>query len=91
MSAKAACVMSSADDLKKTLKADFDTVLALTCEAGSRVAVRVFGAETVNPVVTVGTGYLDSVRGPMVLDVSSGEEYPLEEASRRHALILGPF
>lgn len=91
MSAKAACMMSSAEDLKKTMKCDYDTILALTCEAGSKVAFRVFGAGCVNPLVTVGTGYLDSIRGPMVFDADSGKECTLEEASNRYALIIGPF
>ncbi len=87
-SAKASCIMSSVEDCKGPASDSCDVVLALTCDIGSRVAGEAFCRPCLNPVVTLGTGFLDSDRVPVL----KGEpEKPLAALSEENGLPFGPF
>ncbi len=87
-SAKAACVMSSVIDATCSASQSCDVVLALTCDVGSRVAGEAFRRPCLNPIVTLGTGFLDASRTPVL----KGEpEKPLQALSDENSLPAGPF
>ena len=54
----------------ESLEEGADVILALTCDVGSELASEVFGLEAVNPVDTVGPGYLDRNGVPVLRDGS---------------------
>ncbi len=87
-SAKASCIMSSVKECRGPASESCDVVLALTCDIGSRVAGEAFGRPCLNPVVTLGTGFLDADRVPVL----RGEpEKTLGTLSEENRLPTGPF
>ncbi len=87
-SAKASCVMSSVTACRGPASDSCEVVLALTCDMGSRVAGEAFGRPCLNPVVTLGTGFLDADRTPVL---GGGPEKSLAALSEENSLPLGPF
>lgn len=69
LSTSAGCIMSKLTDKwdSKELE-DCDLILALTCDVGSICAEAVFQKECYNPIETLGPGYLDENRVPMLAD-----------------------
>ena len=86
-SAKASCIASSVRDNGGKLSDACDTVLVLACDSACELAGKVFGKPCVNPVVTIGTGYLAEDGEP----VSAGSGKTLESLSEEKGLPAGPF
>ena len=86
-SAKASCIAPSVRENGGKQSESCDTVLVLACDSACEVAGRVFGKPCVNPVVTIGTGYLTEEGEP----VSAGSGKTLESLSGEKGLPAGPF
>ena len=71
ISVPAACIMAKvrvvSDD---PVAARCDAIVTLVCSVGSDCAEACFGRETINPVDTLGTGYLDDNGVPTLADGS---------------------
>lgn len=65
-SSGACCLMGHAERMADG-RDGYDLVLALCCEAGARNAAEATGCEVLNPIETVGPGYLGSDGVPRVL------------------------
>ena len=87
-SAKAACIASSARENGGKQSGSCDIVLVLACDAARRVAERTFSKPCVNPVVTIGPGYLSEDGVPVSV---GGPERTLETVSAEEGLPAGPF
>ena len=74
LSTSASCLMSKvrAKDCEEIQSSD--VILALTCDMGSRNAAAVFGKDVINPIVTLGYGYLDEDGRPFLSDGSQPSE-----------------
>lgn len=70
LSVGASCMESKIVPHAESLEEGADVILALTCDVGSELASEVFGLEAVNPVDTVGPGYLDRNGVPVLRDGS---------------------
>ena len=69
LSTSAGCMMSKLNDKwdSKELE-DCDLILTLTCDVGSACAEMAFCKDCLNPIETLGPGYLDENRVPMLAD-----------------------
>ena len=65
-----------------------DTVLVLACDAACRVAERVFSKPCINPVITLGPGYLSEDGVPVSVGDAEGT---LEDITKEKGLPAGPF
>lgn len=92
VSSPACCLMSRSRAMAEGA-GDCDLVLALCCSAGARNAAEAAGREVLNPVETIGPGYLDDDGRPRVLFLMGegvpGE--PLDDVAGRRGLPLGPY
>ena len=69
VSTSAACLEKKVIDKKaEMLAGDPDIVLSMTCCAGDSNAKKVFGIETINPIVTHGFGILAEDGTPVLMD-----------------------
>ncbi len=72
----ASCIMSKLERVAdEVFSKDPDVVLSLTCDAGAACAASVFGRDTVNPVDTLGYGYLSQDGVPVLLSDLSGKRF----------------
>ena len=83
----ASCIMSK---VSGRLSGDFDVILSLTCDIGSRCVREGYGTDVINPLVTLGTGFLDAEDRPMV-DDDAGTYRPYVEAASSRGLSVGPY
>lgn len=73
----ASCVMSKLDRVAGSVDAAGpDVVLSLTCDAGAACAAAAFGREVLNPVDTLGYGYLSADGVPVLLSDDPGRRFP---------------
>ncbi|MDR1955047.1 MAG: hypothetical protein LBP82_03755 [Candidatus Methanoplasma sp.] len=49
-----------------------DVILSMTCNIGALCAERIFGKEVLNPLATVGAGFVDVNRDMMICDEKDG-------------------
>ena len=71
LSTSAGCMMSKLVDRWDASELDeCDLVLTLTCDVGSKCAEMVFLKDCYNPIETLGPGYLDENRVPILGDGS---------------------
>ena len=71
ISVPAACIMAKVREVSDDPVAErCDVLLTLTCEVGEMCAGACFGKDTVNPLETLGTGYLDDNGVPTLSDGS---------------------
>ena len=69
ISVSASCIMDKVREASEDrIAAMCDTVVTLVCDVGSRCAAMCFDKEIVNPVETLGQGYLDENRVPVLAD-----------------------
>ena len=69
VSTSAACLEKKVIDKKdEILAGDPDIILSMTCCAGDANAKRVFGMDTINPIVTHGFGILTEDGRPIMMD-----------------------
>ena len=87
-SAKASCIASSAKENGGKQSDSCDLILVLACDAACRVAERVFSKPCLNPVITIGPGYLSEDGVPVSV---GGSEDTLESLSDKEGLPTGPF
>lgn len=85
-STSASCIVSKVFD---RLSGDFDVILSLTCDIGSRCVGDVYRCDVIEPLVTLGSGFLGADGVPMVRD--NGGYIPLEEAASSRGLEVGPY
>lgn len=79
-STSASCLMSKVSSKAPELLAGSpDLVLSLTCDVGAACAASTFLLETINPVETLGYGYLSDDGVPVLLSDCSGRAYPSGE------------
>ena len=83
----ASCIMSK---VSGRLSGDFDVVLSLTCDIGSRCVREGYGTDVINPLVTLGPGFLDAGDRPMVGN-DAGTYRPYVEAASSRGLSVGPY
>ena len=86
-STSASCIMSK---VSGRLSGDFDVILSLTCDIGSRCVREGYGTDVINPLVTLGPGFLDAEDRPMV-DDDAGTYRPYVEAASSRGLSVGPY
>ena len=72
------------------LSGDFDVVLSLTCDIGSRCVCDSYGVDVIEPLRTIGPGFLDADGRPMVAD-GDGGYIPSDEAASSLGLTTGPY
>ena len=78
----ASCLEKKVADRKDdVISTDADVILSLTCSIGASVAAKVFGIETINPIVTFGYGFLTEEGVPML--VKDGDEVSVNTLSER--------
>lgn len=71
VSVSASCIMAKvAEKADDPIIDRCDVILALLCDVGSGCAGMVFGKEILNPIETLGHGYLDENRVPLLADGS---------------------
>lgn len=87
-SAKASCIATSVRDNGGKQSESCDIVLVLACDAARIVAERTFSKPCVNPVTTIGPGYLSEDGVPVSV---GGPERTLETVSAEEGLPAGPF
>lgn len=85
-STSASCIVSKVSD---RLSGDFDVILSLTCDIGSRCVGDAYRCDVIEPLVTLGSGFLGADGVPMVRD--DGGYIPLEEAASSRGLAVGPY
>ena len=69
ISTSASCIASKVDrKYDEGIIGGADVVLSLTCDVGSSCAGTVFGKPVVNPIETLGTGYMDLNGVPLLAD-----------------------
>ena len=69
LSTSASCIMSKVSSKYDPDVIDgCDVILALTCDIGSMCAEMVFDRDTINPIDTLGPGYLDDNMMPILGD-----------------------
>ena len=83
----ASCIMST---VSGRLSGDFDVILSLTCDIGSRCVREGYGTDVINPLVTLGPGFLDAGDRPMVGN-DAGTYRPYVEAASSRGLSVGPY
>ena len=83
----ASCIMSK---VSGRLSGDFDVVLSLTCDIGSRCVCDSYGVDVIEPLRTIGPGFLDADGRPMVAD-GDGGYIPSDEAASSLGLTVGPY
>ena len=74
LSTSASCLMAKVKERDCGEISSSDVILALTCDMGSRNASAVFGKDVINPLVTLGPGYLDEGGRPFLPDGSEPSE-----------------
>ena len=62
--------------LEKEPVDDADVLISLTCDAGSSCASRISGKHVINPLITLGRGYLSKEEVPVLTQNGVDEEYP---------------
>ena len=87
-SAKASCIATSVRDNGGKQSEACDIVLVLACDTARIVAGEVFARPCLNPVVTVGPGYISESGTPVS---SEGMGRVLETVSAEEGLPAGPF
>ena len=85
-STSASCIVYKVSD---RLSGDFDVILSLTCDIGSRCVGDAYRCDVIEPLVTLGSGFLGADGVPMVRD--DGGYIPLEEAASSRGLEVGPY
>lgn len=93
VSSGACCFMRNARRMAEG-QSGYDTVLALCCDNGAADAREATGADVLNPVVTLGPGYLDDGGRPRVARVLDGRRVSdegIDEAAGRAGCLTGPF
>jgi len=74
LSASASCIERKvAEKYNEELFARADAVLSLTCNIGALCAKRVFGKEVLNPIATVGAGFVGEDKKIFVCEEKNGE------------------
>ena len=69
VSTSAACLEKKVIDKKaEILSGDPDIILSMTCCAGDANAKKVFGKDTINPIITHGFGILTEDGTPVLMD-----------------------
>ena len=86
-STSASCIMSK---VSGRLSGDFDVVLSLTCDIGSRCVRDSYGVDVIEPLRTIGPGFLDVDGRPMAADCDGGY-IPSDEAASSLGLTVGPY
>lgn len=71
MSTSAACIMKKVRKLSGNIENnDADIILALTCNVGAENIRKIMGTDVINPIDTLGPGYLDEEGKPHLSDGS---------------------
>ena len=72
LSTSASCIMSKVDSkYDEKIIGGCDIVLSLVCDVGSACVEQMFGKPVLNPIETLGTGYLDINGMPILADGST--------------------
>ena len=83
----ASCIMSK---VSGRLSGDFDVVLSLTCDIGSRCVCDSYEVDVIEPLRTLGPGFLDADGRSMVAD-GDGGYIPSDDAASSLGLTVGPY
>lgn len=89
----ASCIESKVAG-RMSLTNDPDIILSLTCDVGAHCAGRVYGIKVLNPIHTIGPGYIAEDGGLIVCtpDGSGGlRDTTLDEEAERLGLYSSPF
>lgn len=73
---------------------DPEVIVSLTCDVGAHCARRVSGKEVINPLVTIGPGYIDPEgRNISYVRNSDGtyDECPVEDVAKRMGMHCTPY
>lgn len=91
MSTSASCIEKKVISKRDGLSSEYDSVIALTCNIGAFCAGNVFGKDVINPIVTIGPGYIDAHRNLQVCGNSDRGISSLEDEAKALGLKTNPF
>ena len=90
LSTSAACLKSKvrrAED--RSVLDNGDILLSLTCDMGSKCAEEVFLMEAINPLITIGYGYVEEDRSLTV--IVDGEQHDFCKEAELRGFFMEPF
>lgn len=89
-STSASCVEKKVIEASKEMEGNPDTVVVLTCNIGCVLAAKIFDMPAINPISTLGQGYIGEHREICIVD-ENNDVLDMENICVKRGCLRGPF
>ena len=92
VSVSAACLMHKVRSKGEELHKDADMIISLMCDIGVTCISRAFGKDVLDPLITLGYGFMDDDGSPMIMSCNDAHApLTLREAAEKKGMSTDPL